>query len=181
MENFKKVSKQENVEKNHESIVNAMILREGIPEELAKKIKLKDKTLCLGDEVLGVYSFFPGIDFPLFRWSNVVVEQFTGFKPIENEKGKVLFRLSLCCHGTPALIISGELATRKVHSFIHRMLTNRTTDPCYQLSQDSGAFFQSGSHDPNCKFFMVEFWRPEGAQAFVDFFNEYYWHYVPIF
>lgn len=84
------------------------------------------------------------------------------------------FKYTMSIHNTFGFVIDGEHATPKLHAFLHRMLTNWTPDPCYKIHQEAGAFFQGGAHDPDGGWFYIEFWRPGGVKAFMDYLNANY-------
>lgn len=149
----------------------------GVPLTVVENIQFnKGELFFIGAtrEHYGRYKYFDGIDRPLFSFQNQalmaqpIVLQHDGTK-------KAKFRLNLSVHGTPGFIISGKDATPQLHAFIrYPVLTNMMTHECYKLHQAAGAFFQGGSNDPNGEFIYLEFWKPEGAQAVVDYINEHY-------
>lgn len=76
-------------------------------------------------------------------------------------------RVTTCCHGTPALQL--ENASPELHALLRRVVgCNWVNDPAYKVRNDAGAFFQGGSNLTE-GWALIEFWRPEGAQAFVNF------------
>ncbi len=159
------------------ALLNSAIA-EGIPMTTVENFIINgDRTVSMGGRVVGRYRWFQGIDKPLFQW---FVEELAPFNkqlfevnPDTGEK-KPLFKLSLNCHDMPAFEIHGDDAVPELHRFLNGMLTNWMDDPRYKIHQAAGAFFQGGSHDPNGHWFMIEFWKSEGAQAFVDYMNEHY-------
>lgn len=77
--------------------------------------------------------------------------------------------LTTCCHGTPALEI--ENASKELHGFIRRILScNYMGDYHYELTRRAGAFFQGGSNLEE-GWLLIEFWKPSGAQEFIDYIN----------
>lgn len=86
------------------------------------------------------------------------------------DKLKSLFEVITCCHGTPAIEIHD--ASKKLHSFLCSVVSNNwIDDEEYKVSKGSGAFIQGGSHLEE-GWILIEFWRPEGVQAFVDFITK---------
>lgn len=168
-------------QKNLQRIIDAMVQREGIPADKVHDMEVTPmnirmevrqgngvESVCLAD-----YRYFDGIDYPLFLWKHPSVAEYIGQRILTQPNGflKADFRLNYTHHNTLGFIISGENASPLIHTAIMRMLTNWTNDPRYDLTKDAGAFFQGGSNDRNGKWFYVEFWKPEGAQAWMDQFN----------
>lgn len=150
----------------------------GVPITIAEDLRLQNEgELHYREECCGYYKWYVGIDYPLYLWVGEKFQSYNQQIVVVYPEKKVMkpkFRLTLCTHRTPAFEISGDLATPELHEFLKAMLTNWMDDPRYKLNQNAGAFFQGGSHDPNGKWFLIEFWKPEGAQAFVDYINEHF-------
>lgn len=166
------------------AVLNSAIRNENIPLSKAEDLILlkydqrEGGTIAYRKEsnIVARFKWVEGISYPIFSWMG---EEFSlynqhSFVMQKDDTLKPKFRLSFCCHGTPAFQISGEQATPELHQFLHRMLTNWTKDPCYEIHQNAGAFFQGGSHDPDGQFIMIEFWKPAGAEAFMKYLNENY-------
>lgn len=164
------------------AVLNAAVRQENLPLSKVEDLQIGEYrageygTLTYRGNVVARYKWIDGITYPIFSW---VGEEFNlynqhSFVLQKDDTFKPKFRLSLCCHGTPAFQISGEQATPELHQFLHGMLTNWTKDPCYEIHQNAGAFFQGGSHDPDGQFIMIEFWKPAGAEAFMKYLNENY-------
>lgn len=119
------------------------------------------------------YKYFDGIDQPLFYFQE---RKFNQQSMIMNEDNSLKpdFHLSLTTNDSPGLIVTGPIATPELQEFIRGMLTNWTSDPCYKIHTDAGAFFQGGSNDPNGGYIYIEFWKPAGAPAFVDYLNSHF-------
>ena len=161
-------------------ILNAL-LDWGIPLNVVENVTVGTSELKLNDKTFGTYKYFDGIEQPLFMFQNEHYNQL-GHKVCVTPDGEVSeFRLRLSSHGTPALISTGDAATPKLHAFIYRTLTNVTTCPWYKTHTDADAFFQGGSNNPDGQWFYVEFWRPAGAQKYVDKFNEEYKNFQPLY
>lgn len=93
------------------------------------------------------------------------------FKTIINslleDRFKELFKVATCCHGTPAIEIHD--ASKELHSFLRSVVCNNwINDEEYKVSKASGAFLQGGSNLEE-GWILIEFWRPEGIQQFVNF------------
>lgn len=150
-------------------------LREwGVPETTAGRVTVGNGKISDGNKLFALYRYFDGIEQPLFMFMDTAFKnQIVEIQADGSLKAK--FRLCLGAHMSPSLVVEGHQATRELYEFLQRKcFTQYIDEPGYQLTQRSGAFFQGGSHDADGKWFYVEFWRPEGAQAFVDFVNENY-------
>lgn len=81
-----------------------------------------------------------------------------------------LFKVSTCCHGTPAIELHD--ASKDLHSFLRAVVCNNwINDEEYKVSKASGAFLQGGSNLEE-GWILIEFWRPEGVQQFVNFITQ---------
>lgn len=147
----------------------------GINEHIASSVIFEpDKTLSLSGRTYARWSYFDGIEKPLFRFADNHHLRHEFIRD-ESNKLKARFRLSLSVHDSAAFEIYGIDATEKLHELVrYQMLTNLTTAKGYELSQAAGAFFQGGSHDPKGEWIYIEFWKPQGAQAWIDHLNEIY-------
>lgn len=150
----------------------------GITETIAGSVTVGDGKIYYTDEVFARYKYFDGIEQPLFRFSNSVYGQHRHIVNEQNEL-KSNFHLSLSNRDTPGLIVTGFDATQSLREYISKvMFTSIDCWLAYKLRADSEAIFQIGSdtpapgHDPFMGYIFIEFQRPEGAQAFVDFINE---------
>jgi hypothetical protein len=149
-------------------------LRErGIPERIAGTVTVGAGVINLFQENFGVYKYFNGIEQPLFRFQDRVYGQH--HHVVDGDYLISNFHLSLSVHNTAGLVVTGWDATQDLRAFLHRMFTNMMTDECYAIHKDAGAFFQGGSveaPEDEHGFIYVEFWKPEKAQAFVDYLNK---------
>ena len=151
-------------------VLNALCAM-GVPVNTVENIRFGgQEQLLLNNEVFANYKYFPGIEQPLFRFQNKVFDQ-QRFIKLDNGFLKPDFHLSLSPQGTAGLIISGPLATPELHEFLCGMFTNRMPDIRYELHQTAGAFFQRGRPTQMDERFYIEFWRPSGAEAFLDYIN----------
>lgn len=137
-------------------------------------------TLVYQNETVGHFKWFKGINHACIRFMH---SDWNGYgkqsRWVVNEKGLLTpkFKLTLGVHYLPTFEIEGEYATEDLYAFInYPMFSNYMDEPCYRLTKDSGAFFQGGSHDPKGGWFIIEFWRPEGAQAWLEYLNTHYVH-----
>ena len=155
----------------------------GVPENIAGTVTLAKNDQTSGrdrifyhDQLFAEYKYFEGIEQPLFcfhsGWRSFAQQK---LELQEDGSLKPLFRLSLGIYGETSFVISGHDASPQLHKFIHiECLTNWIDRPGYKLTYESGAFFQAGHDDPNGEYIYIEFWKPKGAQAFVDFINANY-------
>lgn len=162
-------------------VLNAAAGTEGVPLTKVEAFQLGSEDATIGrisydGKRVAQYRWFDDLPQPLFRWIDPDFGIFNQHKLIVEEGGKKRceFRLTLSAHHTAALEVSGELSTPALHQFLMGMLTNWIDDPRYRLHKDAGAFFQGGHADPNGGWFYIEFWRPEGAQAIIDYVNAHY-------
>ena len=124
-------------------------------------------------QYIGTYQFFAGIEQPLFYFNDLELMK----QKVEIVDGipHPQFRLNMYVHHSASLVVYGEHASEHLHTFIRaHALTNLMTHPGYQINKNAGAFFQGGHADPKGQFIYIEFWRPGGAQAFVDYVNKEY-------
>ena len=79
-------------------------------------------------------------------------------------------------HGI-CLHIQGEFANINMYGVLRAMLgASHRDDPLYALKTRAHPFFQSGSHDPNSDYFLIEFWTDdeESVRAWiVELENQY--------
>lgn len=150
-------------------ILNSLHEYYGIPIFKLDDMTFGDGVIQYSGARIGAYRWFDGITPVMVRWETPEFRVYLEDKSIAPE-----FKLTMNCHDMPAFEISGELATPELHSFLMGMLTNRSDDPRYKLNQEAAGFFQGGSHAPDGGWFMLEFWRPEGAEAFMKYINENY-------
>lgn len=88
-------------------------------------------------------------------------------KRIKNED--VIFIDTICSHGTPAIEI--EDASPEVHCFLKKIVMNNHTPSFdYKAKIVSGAFIQGGGHHIE-GWILIEFWKKDGVQAFLDYAN----------
>ena len=153
----------------------------GFTEIVTGQVQIGDGEVTLGDRLFARYRYFDGIEQPLFRFTHDAV---AGSHPgpmrhtwvrDENNVLRPRFRLGLSVHDTPSLEVYGVDATAELHRYIGRvMLTQWSDRETYRLSQAAGAFFQGGSEDENGECIYIEFWKPAGAEAWVDYLNSTY-------
>lgn len=157
-------------------VLNALCRIEQVPLSTVERFVVSGDTISIGEQkpAAGHYKYFDGIEQPLFMWTGERHYAKHHFQMNDNGEIIPMFRLSLGPHGNPAFIINGPDATSELHQALHRMLTNIITAEEYQIHKNAGAFFQGGSDNPGGQHFYMEFWRPEGAQAFIDHLNKMY-------
>ena len=147
----------------------------GIPMHVVESVQFdEDREMKLNGKLFGKYKYFEGIEQPLFLFfgfnynqQKMVIQQDKSLRPA--------FHLCLSNHDTPGLIFSGREATPELHDFLNNILAqNNIFNDCYKLHQKAGAFFQGGHQRRDDEYIYIEFWRADGAQAFVDYVNENY-------
>lgn len=121
------------------------------------------------------YKYFEGIQQPLFRfrdeYSKVFAQQ--TFVVNDDKTLRPRFKLMLSKNDTASLILSGRAACREAHDFISDLvLCQAMGDVRHKLRTSAGALFQNDISWPDNSYIFIEFLRPPGAQAFVDYVNE---------
>lgn len=157
------------------AVLNHLVRGENVPLSIVETLQIGNKVIMKGNEQVGMFKWFDGISTPCVLWQGEFHKNYSEHKAV-NKNGISVpqFRPSLCVHGTPALEVSGEWATPALHWFLQGMFTNYITDIRYGLKHEAGAFFQGGSGQPNGGWFLVEFWKPEGVETFIQYINEHY-------
>lgn len=154
------------------SLLNTIVRVENIPMHIAEDVYTEDGFVKDHGNTLGQYCWFPELNKYLFYWYNRTYNQQQMIIG-QDFKLKAKFRLQLSLNRMACIHVSGfePEQMKEIKTFICSMLINYMKDPCYKLSQDAGAFFQSGSEKEVPDYILIEFWKPEGAQAWVDYFN----------
>lgn len=171
-------------------ILNSLC-NEGVPLNTVERLTLNgDGTIKDGNKEFARYKFFEGVDKPLFYFQD---ETFARHGAIWHDvNGEKVLRpklsLGLYHHGNASLVLwnkrDGSLFTEELYDFIKTFVAAnvshvkddspdwmKQSHQMYKIRQDAGAFFQGGSSGFNEGFVYIEFWKPEGAQAFVDYIN----------
>lgn len=79
---------------------------------------------------------------------------------------------TITLHGQIGIIFEGKMATPELHTFLKtQMFTNWMDAEGYKVRQVSQPFFQSGAHDPDSGYFMLEFWSEKGIYDTCAFIN----------
>ena len=142
----------------------------GFCEPVTGEVRIGDFMITLHGQPFAAYQYFDGIEQPLFRFASGA--QRHPWVHIGEGVHRPNFRLTLGSHDLPSLEVSGVDACPSLHRYISStMLTSWMDQPGYALKNASGAFFQGGSHDETGERIFIEFWKPAGAQAWVDFLN----------
>jgi hypothetical protein len=148
----------------------------GVPIRIIEDVSFSNGSdLMYNGKEFCKYKYFDGIDQPLFRFQGTTYGKQRMVVNPEAGTRRPQFHLGLSVQDTPGLMIDGPEASVELHEFIrYTCLSNFMNQPGYKLKNDSGAFFQGGSERPDGEFIFIEFWKPKGAQAFVDFINNNY-------
>lgn len=167
------------------AILNSLCKHYNIPLPTVERLRIDKGELTENDKLFANYKWIEGIERPLFRFSDYV----TYGRQNRFVEGKPKFHLELYVHNNPGFVVSEfrdkKLFTPELWQFVDRMMSanishmsehpseyEKKEHEMYQLRQAAGAFFQGGASGPDQKFIYIEFWKPEGAQAFVDYINE---------
>lgn len=164
----------------------AALRHRGIPETIAGSVTAGNGMIRDHGELFANYKYFDGIEQPLFRFQNHVFDLHRHCI-VDGEDGKkkleMHYHLSLGNNDLPSLIVHGWDASQDLRSFIEgTMLTIDMRYPGYKLTKDSGAFFQGGYNaepDSENGWIFIEFWKPEGAQAWIDHLNANFKRQLP--
>ncbi len=137
-------------------------------------------TILYKGEVVAYYNWFEGITHAVVRFSHKewrIYGSQNEWILMDNGEPMPKFKVTLSGNNLPCFEIEGDHATENLYHFLtHPMLSVWMDHPCYQLSKNAGAFFQGGFGSPKGKWFMIEFWKPSGVQAWMDYLNEHYRH-----
>jgi hypothetical protein len=80
---------------------------------------------------------------------------------------KIEFKITESIHGVPCLEFKD--ASPELHAFLKSVINNRDIrTEANKITHAAGAFCQGGS-DLTEGWIMIEFWKPKGAEQFVDF------------
>jgi hypothetical protein len=156
-------------------LLNLMCKYERIPLSKVENVLIGDRIITnTKGEAIGEYKWFDN-DMAYFRWFGEF-ECYSKQHMGGNAKGErvPMFRIQLSNAGHAGFIIDGKEATADLNKFVGVMLTNSMTLPAYWIHKEAGAFFQSGSDNIDGENIYVEFWKPKGAQAWVDHLNEHF-------
>ena len=157
------------------ALLNSLVRNENVPVNRVEHFRIGTADINEGNERVAFFKWFEGISTPCLQW---VVPSARAYREpkviVKNGISVPQFRPSLCVHGTPALEVDGEWATPALHWFLQGMLTNFMDDERYAIHKAAGAFFQGGYVSPNDGWFLIEFWKPEGVEAFIQYVNEHY-------
>lgn len=164
---------------------------ERVPLNTVERLTIMgDGTLKDGEETFARYKYFNGIDKPLFFFTkDNYARQDAMWHTVDDKKVlRPHLKLSLYLHDNASLVLyqprDGSVFTEELYDFIKYFIganishINETSPDwmkqnheMYKIRQDAGAFFQGGSDGFQNGFLYIEFWKPEGAQAFVDYIN----------
>lgn len=117
------------------------------------------------------YKYFNGIEQPLFLFHDSTYGKQRMIVDPEAGTVRPRFHLGLSVQGTPGLTIDCPEASKELRDLIKWMCsTNCDSDFVRDLAHETIALFEGGDHAGAQ--IDVRFWKPEGAQAFVDFINQ---------
>lgn len=177
-------------------ILNALHA-EGVPLTTVERVIVSFDTSVTGtivedDKTIATFKYFPDLDKTLFLFQ---VKTYGKQTATWDEEGKLRpkFKLSLYHHGSSSLVVSkhkdGDLFTQELFDFVSDLMSANishvTADSSdymkeenqkYLIKQEAGAFFQGGSSGFDQEFIYIEFWKPAGAQAFVDYINKNFYY-----
>lgn len=173
-------------------VLNALCA-EGVPLNTVERVtvsftgnhggEIKD-----GKELFATFKVFPAMNRVLFMFRKHDYSQQSAMWG-HDKKLRPKFKLCLYVHDQPGLIVRADrdknLFTKELHEFITMFIRAdishinenspdwmKKNHEMYNVRQAAGAFFQGGHGSHDKEWFYIEFWKPEGAQAFVDYVNE---------
>lgn len=172
-------------------ILNALC-KEGVPLNIVEQLTINgNNTLLDGTANFAQYKYFNGIDKPLFFFNKETYSRQNAMWHTVDAKKVLRPHLKLCMylHGNASLVLykprDGSVFTEELYDFIKGFIGAnishvnelssewmKRAHEMYKIRQDAGAFFQGGSDGFQNGFLYIEFWKPEGAQAFVNYINE---------
>jgi len=138
----------------------------GINLSLVENIILDSRNnLSYHGKHFGRWCYIDGIEQPLFNFVDPVYTSLC----IDGN-----YQLTLGAHNNPTLIITTNKGNDSVKmcSVINECFPSSPAEPFYNLKEEAGALFKNGSDKPADGRFYIEFWKPAGAQAFLNNFNE---------
>lgn len=141
-----------------------------------------------GDELFATFKVFPAMNRVLFMFRKHDYGQQTAMWG-DDKKLHPKFKLCLYVHDQAGLIVRADreknLFTKELYEFINEFMGAnisridegssdwmKRNHEMYKLRQACGAFFQGGHGGHDKEWLYIEFWKPEAAQAFVDYINE---------
>ena len=153
----------------------------GIPlpivEEVTVDITEDRKTLKYGSKVFAYFDDKPNIEEALFHFTDEykVYKELLNKMVIQPDNSlRPEFKLSLDKDGVVCLEIFSRCCCEDLYTFLTDMFTINSSDDRYWLTSKAGAFFAKGEKDKNADYYKIEFWKPEGAQAWLQYFNDHY-------
>lgn len=168
------------------AVLNALFSA-GVPLVIVEQLTIDVGRVMDGSKEFARYKWFDGIEQPLFYFQNDVYgRQLATWD--EDKKLRPKFHLSLHHHGSASLVIYKQrdknLFTKELYDFIKGFIGadvshvtesssewSKKNHEMYKIRQEASAFFQGGSNSFDDGFIYIEFWKPEGGQAFVDYVN----------
>jgi hypothetical protein len=171
-------------------ILNALC-NERVPLNIVERLTINgDGTLNDGTVQFARYKHFNGIDKPLFFFANdAYARQNAMWHDVGNKKVlRPNLKLCMYLHGNASLVLykprDGSVFTEELYDFINGFIGAnishinesspewvKQNHEMYKIRKEAAAFFQGGSDGFHNGFLYIEFWKPEGAQAFVDYIN----------
>jgi len=190
LDEVRKKQKKERDEKEARRLLNSLC-EEGVPLNIVERLTIMcDGTLKDGEETFACYKYFDGIDKPLFFFNSVNYgHQNAVWHTVDGKEVlRPQLKLSLYLHNNASLVLykprDRSVFTEDLYDFIKRFMNanishvtesssewTKQNHQMYKIREDAGAFFQGGSDSFHNGFLYIEFWKPKGAQAFVDYVN----------
>lgn len=169
------------------AVLNALCSA-SVPLVIVERLTIGDGRVMDGSKEFARYKWFDGVTQPLFYFQSDTYGRQSALWG-DDKKLRPKFHLSLHHHGNASLVIykqrENDLFTQELYDFIKGFIaanvshvTENSSDwvkknhEMYNIRQKAGAFFQGGYNSFEEGFIYIEFWKPEGAQAFVDYVNE---------
>lgn len=166
------------------------LYKEGVPLNTVERVTVdfKNKVIKDGEVEFAKFKFFENIEKPLFCFQSQNYHRQSSMFD-HDDKLKPNFKLCMYVHGSASLVISkvedSRLFTRELYYFIKKIMAAnvshidedspawmKESNEMYELKNNAGAYFQGGSDSFEDEYIYIEFHKPAGAQAFVDYVNE---------
>lgn len=156
------------------AVLNAAVRYENVPLHKVERFQVGDGVITDGVNIIARYKWFDGLDHPCFYWLGEY-RRYSEFR-MQDRDGKQVpkFRATLTCHGTVGLEVNKELAVPALYQFINKTKSSHSNKEGHSVYESCGAMCHGGCHDNDGRRILLEFWKPEGVQAFVDYLNENY-------
>ena len=158
-------------------VLNTLVRYYMVPLHVVERLRIgADGNIDSGfDEIFCQYKYFDGIETPLISFTS---DKKVNQKCIHDEENGVLvprFILHLSDDDLPCLIVEGSLATLEMFSFLCSLGEyEHLAGEQRELNIDAGVVLKSGFIQSTDDRYVVEFTKPEGVCAWLDYLNDHF-------